>query len=188
MYPPWEALLSARAQDSTLDYGFRKESLDAFVSTARTPDGRKRMRDYLSGAILFDGAPVKQLTHWNIAQRLLALGEPDGPDLVAVESKRDTSPESGRSAFVVSAAQPSAAVKHAYYDRYFNDAALNEEWVSASLAGFNDPAQSALTLPYLRPSLDRLPWIQAHRRIFFLPGWSQRLHRGSAHRGGAGNG
>jgi aminopeptidase N len=171
LYPRWETLLAVRAQDPALGYGFRKDALDAFVATARTPDGRKRLRDYLSGAVLFDGGPVKQLTHWNIAQRLLALGEPDGPALVAAEAMRDTTPESGRSAFVVGAAAPSPDVKRAYFERYFNDASLNEEWVSASLAGFNAVDQAALSFPYLREALDRLPWIQEHRRIFFLPGW-----------------
>ncbi|HEY3812813.1 MAG TPA: M1 family aminopeptidase [Caulobacteraceae bacterium] len=171
LFPRWEALLTARAQDTSLTYGFRKESLDTLIATARTAQGRATLRSYLSGAILFDGGPVKQLTHWNIAQRLLALGEPDGPALVAAEAQRDTTPESGRSAFVVGAAAPTAEVKRAYYDRYFNDASLNEEWVSASLANFNDLDQAALSAPYLRQSLDRLPWIQVHRRIFFLPGW-----------------
>ena len=31
--------------------------------------------------------------------------------------------------------------------------------------------QSALTLPYLVPALDSLPWIQKNRRIFFLGSW-----------------
>jgi aminopeptidase N len=31
--------------------------------------------------------------------------------------------------------------------------------------------QATLTLPYLRPALDTLPWIQKNRRIFFLGSW-----------------
>ena len=45
------------------------------------------------------------------------------------------------------------------------------EWVTASLRAFNDPDQSALTLPYLALALDSLPWIQRNRRIFFLGSW-----------------
>jgi aminopeptidase N len=48
---------------------------------------------------------------------------------------------------------------------------LNEEWVTASLRAFNDPEQSALTKRYLAAALDTLPWIQQHRRIFFLGQW-----------------
>jgi aminopeptidase N len=171
LYPRWEALHAARAQNGALSYGLRKDSLDTLAATARTASGRKILRDYLSGALAFDGAPVKQLTRWNIVQRLIALGEPDADALFAAEATHDTTPEAGRSAFIAGAAAPKAAVKHDYFDRYFSDTNLNEEWVSASLGAFNDPDQAALTLPYLRPALDRLPWIQVHRRIFFLAGW-----------------
>ena len=171
LFPEWEALLAARAQDSGLAYGFRKEALDALVSTARTPMGRKRLRDWLSGAVLFDGQPVRQLTRWNIVQRLLALGEPDAEALFQAETQRDKTPEAGRSAFIARAATPSPAVKQDYFRRYLDDPSLNEEWVSSSLSAFNDPDQAALTYPFLRPALERLPWIREHRRIFFLPAW-----------------
>jgi len=76
-----------------------------------------------------------------------------------------------RSAFVVSAAPPRAGVKRDYFDRFFRDTTLNEDWVTASLRSFNAPDQSALTLQYLVPALDSLPWIQKNRRIFFLGSW-----------------
>ncbi len=49
--------------------------------------------------------------------------------------------------------------------------ALNEDWATASLRSFNNSDQSSLTLPYLVPALDSLPWIQKNRRIFFLGTW-----------------
>ncbi|MGC1301967.1 MAG: M1 family aminopeptidase [Caulobacteraceae bacterium] len=178
LFPPWEQLLTARAQDGALGYGLRKDSLDALVATVRTPAGRAALHDYLSGTRPFDGAPVKQLTRWNIVQRLLALGDPGAETLYAAEIKHDTTPEAGRSAFIVHAAVPDAAVKRDYFRRYLDDPSLNEEWVSASLAAFNDPDQTALTLAFLRPALERLEWIRANRRIFFLPGWVNAFVRG----------
>jgi aminopeptidase N len=62
-------------------------------------------------------------------------------------------------------------VKKEYFARYFGDSTLNEDWVTASLRAFNAPDQSALTLPYLVPALDTLPWVQRNRRIFFLGSW-----------------
>jgi aminopeptidase N len=177
LFPQWETLLAARAQDAALAYGFRKESLDALVATARTPGARKRLRDYLSGALVFDGAPVKQLTRWNIVERLLAVGEPDAEALWQAERQHDKTPEAGRSAFIARAATSSAAVKQEYFRRYLDDPSLNEEWVSSSLAAFNDPDQTALTHAFLRPALDRLPWIREHRRIFFLPAWANAFIR-----------
>ena len=85
--------------------------------------------------------------------------------------RRDTTTSGRRSAFVAGAAEPTAAVKQRYFDRYFRDTTLNEDWATASLRAFNAPDQAALSLPYLVPALDSLPWIQRNRRIFFLGSW-----------------
>ena len=61
--------------------------------------------------------------------------------------------------------------KRAYFARYLTDSTLNEDWATASLGAFNSLRQQALTLPYLEPALDSLPWIQRNRRIFFLGAW-----------------
>src|ERR1019366_2221712 len=65
----------------------------------------------------------------------------------------------------------SAAVKADYFTRYFADKTLNEDWASGSLGEFNALEHQDLPLPYLRPALDSLPFIQANRRIFFLGSW-----------------
>ncbi|HET7464788.1 MAG TPA: M1 family aminopeptidase [Longimicrobium sp.] len=171
LYPAWERMLAERARDARLGYGMRKESLDMLVATARTPEARPILREYLSGTRWFDGAAVKQPTRWSIVQRLLALGEPDARAIFDAEVRRDSTPEAARRAFVAAVAAPDTAVKAAYFRRYLDDPTLNEEWVTASLGAFNDPDQARLTLPFLRPSLERLEWIRDNRRIFFLPSW-----------------
>jgi aminopeptidase N len=178
LFPAWERLLAARAQDASLGYGMRKESLDALAATARTAEGRAVLREYLAGTRQFDGAGVKQPTRWSIVQRLLTLGEPDAPALLRAEVRRDSTPEAARRAFVAGAAAPDPAVKAEYFRRYLDDPALNEEWVTASLGAFNDASETRLTLPYLRPSLERLTWIRDNRRIFFLPSWINAFVRG----------
>ncbi|MBV9109838.1 MAG: ERAP1-like C-terminal domain-containing protein [Gemmatimonadetes bacterium] len=178
LLPQWERLLAARAQDASLGYGMRKESLDALVGIARSPEARQVLREYLAGTRQFDGAAVKQPTRWSIVQRLLALGEPDARALYQAEVRRDSTPEAARRAYVALAATPDTAVKAEYFRRYLDDPTLNEEWVTASLGAFNDPDQAALTLPFLRPSLSRLAWIRENRRIFFLPTWINAFIRG----------
>jgi aminopeptidase N len=178
LFPAWERMLAARAHDAELGYGLRKESLDALVATARTPESRALLREYLSGARQFDGAAVKQPTRWSIVQRLLALGEADAQALFQAEVRRDSTPEAGRRAFVAAVAVPDTAVKARYFRRYLDDPTLNEEWVTASLGAFNDVDQTRLTLPFLRPSLERLEWIRDNRRIFFLPSWINAFIRG----------
>jgi aminopeptidase N len=84
---------------------------------------------------------------------------------------RDSSPDGRRRAFVAGAAQRSAEAKAEYFQRYFGDASLNEEWASGSLGAFNAAEHAHLTLRYLRPALDSLSYVQANRRIFFLGSW-----------------
>jgi aminopeptidase N len=167
----WNAFLIDRTKDAALTYGLKKDSLDALIATAKSLTARQHLRGYLSKQVEFNGAPVKQLTRWAIIERLLALDDPHANAFLATETQLDMTPEAGRSAYIAGVAAPAASVKELTFARYLDDPNLNEEWVSASLSAFNDPGQAAVTLPYLRPALDRLEWIRAHRRIFFLPGW-----------------
>jgi aminopeptidase N len=165
-----ERLLLAGAGDAQRPYGVRKNQLDAYISLARTPAAIGHLAAWLdSGSTA--GIPLRQPTRWSIVTHLIERGAPDADALLAAESRHDTTTSRARSAFVAGAATPAAAVKRAYFARYFGDSTLNEDWVTASLRAFNAPDQSALTLPYLIPALDRLGWIQRNRRIFFLGSW-----------------
>jgi aminopeptidase N len=167
----WERLLLARADDEALSYGARKAALDMLAGTARTAAGQTILRDYLAERRTFNGEAVKQPTRWSLVERLIALGDGDPHGLIAAESARDSTPDASRRAFVAGAAIPAADVKAEYFGRFLDDAGLNEDWVTAALGNFNTPGHAALTLPYLRPSLDRLEWVRDNRRIFFLPRW-----------------
>jgi len=99
------------------------------------------------------------------------LNAPDAMERLATQASRDTTPDGKRRAFSVAAARKSATSKREYFTRYFADQLLNEDWASGSLGSFNAPEQAELTLPFLRPALDSLTYIQANRRIFFLGSW-----------------
>ena len=165
-----EALLLAGASNAQSSYGLRKNQLDAFISLARTPEGTARLVAWLDSSSTA-GLPLRQPTRWSIITRLVERGSPNADALVAAEVRRDTTANGRRSAFVAGAAAPSASVKRSYFERYFADSTLNEDWATASLRAFNAPEHNALTLPYLTPALDSLPWIQKNRRIFFLGSW-----------------
>lgn len=169
--PAFERMLLARMEDSDLSYGIRKASLDALLEVARTPEARGVLKELLAGTRRFDGEPVREPSRWAAVQTLLALGDPAADSLFRAEKARDTTPEAARRAFVAGAAIPTAANKAEYFRRYLEDPELNEEWVTASLDLFNHPDHAALTLPFLSPALEKLPWIQENRRIFFLPQW-----------------
>ena len=117
------------------------------------------------------GLPVRAPTRWAIVTTLVARGVPDAERRMAAELARDSTTEGRRRAYVAGAARPSEASKGDYFGRYFSDSTLNEDWATASLGAFNAPGHEALTLPFLAPALDSLPWIQANRRIFYLGSW-----------------
>jgi aminopeptidase N len=169
--PRWEAALMARIDDAALGYGLRKAALDLLIDTARLPDAMDRLRALLAGTTTFAGAALQQPTRWAIIRRLVTIGAADAETLFSAEQQADRSTEAIRDAYVTRAASPAAAMKEAYFAGYFEDTSLNEAWASASLDAFNAPEQAALTLPFLRPALDRLEWIRKNRRIFFLPTW-----------------
>jgi aminopeptidase N len=165
-----ERVLLAGASDSTRPYGPRKTQLDAYISVASTSDGLGRLTRWLADSVAA-GLALRPPTRWAIVGSLVARGAPAASALLAAESKRDTTPDARRRAFVAGAARPEQATKRDYFRRYFGDTTLNEEWVTSSLRAFNDPRQAELTRPFLEAALDSLPWIQQNRRIFFLGQW-----------------
>ena len=165
-----EPLLLRGAADSTRSYGQRKTQLDAAIGVARSTASLQRLDRWLDGDTAA-GLALRPPTRWSIVTRLVARTAPTAAARLTAEARRDSTSEGQRQAFVAEAARPDSAHKRALFTRWFADAALNEEWVTSSLRSFHDADQAAMTLPYLVPALDTLPWIQQNRRIFFLGSW-----------------
>jgi aminopeptidase N len=165
-----ERVLLAGASDTTRPYGARKTQLDAYIAVASTAPALDRLAQWLSDTAVA-GLPLRPPTRWAIVGSLVARGAPSATALLDAETRRDTTPDARRRAFVAGAGRPDSATKRDYFRRYFSDSTLNEEWATSSLRAFNDPRQSELTRPYLDAALDSLPWIQQNRRIFFLGQW-----------------
>ncbi|MGI8508479.1 MAG: M1 family metallopeptidase [Gemmatimonadaceae bacterium] len=168
--PTIEATLRRVADDSARTFGIRKANLDALVRIARTPASLSYL-DALLDSASAAGAPLRAPTRWAIVTRLLATNSPDGARRFTTESRSDSTSEGKRYAFIAGAARPDSATKHAYFTRYLSDPTLNEDWATASLGAFNELNQQQLTLSYLKPALDTLPWLQHNRRIFFIGSW-----------------
>ena len=170
MLPEVERVLWTGALDATRPYSIRRAYIDAFISTAQTPDGIAKLTSLLS-ADSVAGEPMRDPTRWEVVTRLMVLGVPAAQQRLVEQAFRDTTPDGQRRAFTAGAARKSVAAKREYFTSYFADRSLNEDWASGSLGAFNAPEHADLTLPYLRPALDSLPYIQANRRIFFLGSW-----------------
>jgi aminopeptidase N len=165
-----EHVLWDNARDALKPYGIRKAFLDAFIGLASSGDGVAKLESLLV-ADSAAGESVRDPTRWSVVNRLLVLGAANAERALSAQVAKDTTPDGMRRAFVAGAARKSAAVKSDYFARYFADKGLNEDWASGSLGEFNALEHQDLTLPYLRPALDSLPFIQANRRIFFLGSW-----------------
>jgi aminopeptidase N len=175
-----EQVLLDRINDESLGYGLRRAALDALLAGARSPQAVALLGEYLAGRARFNGEPLAQPSRWAAITRLLALGDAQAPALLRAEIARDSTPEARRMAFIAGAAVGTAANKQQYFDRYFDDETLNEEWVTASLAAFNHPLHAEVALPFLEPALERAEWIRDNRRIFFLPRWVDAFVGGHA--------
>ena len=168
--PDVERVLLAIANDSTRSYGVRKNHLDTWIGLARSP-GALATLDAMLDSTTLAGAPLRPPTRWAIVTSLTGRGAPTAQRRLSDETRRDSTSEGRRRAFVAGAAQPDSATKARYWTRYFADRQLNEDWVTASLRAYHDPEHESLTRAYLVPALDSLPWVQRNRRIFFLGNW-----------------
>ncbi len=165
-----EKLLRRGSADPDRPYGIRKPYLDTYIRVAGTRSSLAHL-DALLDSTDAAGAPLRAPTRWAIVTALIERNAPSAERRLERESRADSGSEGKRRAFVAGAARPAAEVKKEYFRRYFADESLNEDWVTASLDGFNTVRQSELTRPYLIPALDSLRWIQTNRRIFFLGSW-----------------
>jgi len=165
-----EKALRRGAADPDRPYGIRKPYLDTYIRVAGTSSALAHL-DALLDSSEAAGAPLRAPTRWAIVTALIERKAPSAERRFERESRADSGSEGKRRAFVAAAARPAPDVKKEYFRRYFADESLNEDWVTASLEGFNTVRQSELTRPYLIPALDSLRWIQTNRRIFFLGSW-----------------
>ncbi|HEX2781712.1 MAG TPA: M1 family aminopeptidase [Gemmatimonadaceae bacterium] len=170
LLPALEQQLLAVVADTTRAYGLRKSHLDALVAVAGTRPTLERLAGLLDGDSL-PGLPVRAPTRWAIVTTLVARGMPGAEQRIDAELERDSTSEGRRRAFVAGAARPADSSKAEYFRRYFADSTLNEDWATASLGAFNAPGHERLTIRFLEPALDSLPWIQRNRRIFYLGSW-----------------
>ena len=175
---PLVAQLESTATDRMLHastIGLRLVAFRALSAAAETPAARATLKGMLAGTVTLPDVELRPLDRWNIVGRLIAVGDADAPTLLAAEARRDTSDDGRRSAWAVQAGAPDAATKRNYFAAYLvppkSPDTKQEDWLSQSLAPFNNVRQSALTLPYVRQSLDQLPEIKRDRKIFYLGVW-----------------
>jgi aminopeptidase N len=132
---------------------------------------RGQLKDLLSGKSRAPGVEIRPLDRWRMIAALLARQDAEAESLLDAERKRDASDDGRKQAYIAEAARADISTKRRYFDDYMNNRATPEDWVEGSLATFNSPSQSSLTLPYLEPALEALPQVKRERKIFFTLAW-----------------
>jgi len=141
------------------------------VAVATTAHARDVLKDLFTGRLTIPGVPLKQRDRWNIVGVLVANGDASAHELLAAESKRDTSDDGQKYAYVSGAGFANAENKKKYFAEYLADSGVKEDWVTASLPLFNYWSQASLTSTWLQPALDALPRLKRERKIFFVNNW-----------------
>jgi aminopeptidase N len=155
----------------------------AFRSAATTPLARGQLKDLLSGKTRAPGVEIKPLDRWRIIAALLARQDAEAESLLDAERKQDASDDGRKQSYIVEAARREADTKRRYFNDYLNNRAVPEDWVEGSLASFNSPNQTSLTLLYLKPALEALPQVKRERKIFFTLAWLNAFIGGQQSRG-----
>ena len=108
---------------------------------------------------------------FDIVTRLIILGDPEAPKLLANLEKTETSDDAKRYAYAARAAFATAENKAKYWNDFVNNKDISESWIESAIIPFNSLKQSDLTLPYLERSLTELPNLKRSRKIFFMNNW-----------------
>ena len=108
---------------------------------------------------------------FDIVTRLLVLGDPEAPGLLAALEKAETSDEAKRYAYAARAGIATAENKAKYWKDFTENKEISESWIEGAFGPWNSIRHSELTLPYLERALKELPNHKRNRKIFFVNGW-----------------
>ncbi|MBP7415448.1 MAG: M1 family aminopeptidase [Pyrinomonadaceae bacterium] len=157
----------------------------AFVTTASTAKGREVLKEMLSqgssgsqrpAAAVSAGSrhsdvPLRTKDRFDIVTRLIILGDPEVPKLLAQLEKTETGDDAKRYAYAARAGIATAENKAKYWSDFTANKDISESWIEAAFGPFNSVLHSDLTLPYLERALAELPNHKRTRKIFFVNGW-----------------
>ncbi|MCB9834322.1 MAG: ERAP1-like C-terminal domain-containing protein [Planctomycetes bacterium] len=173
----WESDVAEAIFDETIDRGLRLLLFRAYPSIVQTRGGAILLRNLVEKKASPPGIEVSTRDRWSALTRLMILGDPRAEELFTLMKTEDAGDEGRRRAFLVDCARPDLATKRALFRRFFTDPELPERWVQDGVSVFFASEQAALTDEFVAESLERLDWIKANRKIFFLSAWLEGVIR-----------
>ena len=116
-------------------------------------------------------ANISTKDKFDLVSRLIILGDPDAPKLLAELEGTETSDEAKRYAYAARAGFATAENKAKYWNDFVANKDISESWIEAAFGSFNNVRHGSLTLPYLERALAELGNHKRNRKIFFVNGW-----------------
>jgi aminopeptidase N len=108
---------------------------------------------------------------FDIVTRLIVLGDPDAPKLLADLEKAETSDDAKRYAYAAHAAFATAENRAKFWNDFISNKDISESWIEAAIGPFNSIRHPELSRPYLARALAELPNLKRTRKIFFINNW-----------------
>ncbi|MGA5097960.1 aminopeptidase N [Streptomyces lavendulocolor] len=135
-----------------------------FAAAAASEADFQLLEGLLEGTAKIDGLDVDQELRWSILEPLAAHGRADEA-VIAAELARDDTASGKRHQVRALASRPSAAVKAQAWAQVVESDALSNALVEATIAGFSQPSQRALTAPYAAKYFEAIERVWAERSI-----------------------
>ncbi|MGA4955177.1 aminopeptidase N [Streptomyces lavendulocolor] len=135
-----------------------------FAAAAASEADFQLLEGLLEGTAKIDGLDVDQELRWSFLEPLAAHGRADEA-VIAAELARDDTASGKRHQVRALASRPSAAVKAQAWAQVVESDALSNALVEATIAGFSQPSQRALTAPYAAKYFEAIERVWAERSI-----------------------
>ena len=169
--PKVEALLIDRIQNASTA-GQRITFYRAFLGIASTTRATDVVKQILRNGSPPDSRfPLKSKDRFDIVTRLIIIGDPEAPKLLADLEKTETGDDAKRYAYASKAGAATAENKAKYWNDFLTNKDISESWIEAAMGPFNSIRHTALTQQYLTRALAELPNLKRSRKIFFVNGW-----------------
>ena len=143
----------------------------AFLNLASTDAGKNALKDVLNGKLEIKGLQLKTKDKFDIAARLLVLGDKDARQILDDLVKTETSDEAKRYAYAARAGVATTENKQQFFADFIGNKEISESYIESAVTAFNSARQADLTLPFLEKSLQELPNLKRTRKIFFVNAW-----------------
>ncbi|MGW0630994.1 aminopeptidase N [Streptomyces sp. NPDC002758] len=135
-----------------------------FATVASVESDFQLLQGLLEGTAKIDGLDVDQELRWAFLEPLAAHGVAD-EQVLGAELARDDTASGKRHQVRCLAARPSAAVKAQAWAQVVESDALSNALVEATIAGFAQPSQRALTAPYTEKYFAAIERVWSQRSI-----------------------